>query len=505
MKKTKTTKTTTKPAARVRALKPAGARAVAKPNKRIDLQRSIMLREVKDAPDWLTRDITRVIPQLSDVLDGLLRDTDELLLADAGAYDFVYDDDQIAASLDNAFLPVGQATFNFEAPAAESQALIPAMQMYCLRRPGWSELIQDLCYAEVEGLRLSRMVWKNVGTLNDPIFVVDRFTPKDKRRFRPGDPDWKNVYLIDDGAAPVGMAGGQGPTGFRRPLVREHFIVHRWRNTEDRNGWGKGIGARLYRLAKYRRPLIHLLLQTLENLGGGIRYVQASNDGVKGYTPGEWSTAVEAIRKELDEAKSGDTVILPPGFQAQVFFPQGTVGEALQKAVDGYVDQQIGKTINGATLTEDQGRVGSYGLGKEHSKTVWRRLQARAERVAETLQTDYVQTWLFYNPWVYAAAGVPSNTPAPILRATVSGGDSLIERSQVVNLSKAPILKSEYYSAHGVTQPTEEQIAAGETITPATAGPVPGDPLASPLGGLLGRRAPWNARVIEKASRKGKA
>lgn len=503
MKRAAKTKTTTTKAARGRVQKPAGARSLAIANKRVDLQRQFFLRELKESPDWLTRDITRVIPQLSDVLDGLLRDTDDMLLTNADAYDTIYDDDQIAASLDNAFLPVGQATFTFESPTIESQSLVPFLQMHCLRRPGWSEMVQDICYAEVEGLRITRTVWKNAGDVRNPIFVVERFAPKDKRRFRPADPDWKNVYMVDDGSTPVGMVGALGPSGFRKPLVREHFIIHRWRNTEDRNGWGKGIGARLYRLARYRRPLIHLLLQTLENLGGGIRYVQTANDGVKGFTPGEWQTAVEAIRKELDESKSGDTVILPPGFTANVFFPQGTVGDSLQKAVDGYVDQQIAKTVNGATLNEDQTRVGSQALGREHSKTVWRRLQARADRVAETLQADYVTTFAFYNPWIYAAAGVPSNTPLPILRASVSGGDSLIERSQVVNQSKAPILKSEYYSAHGATQPTQEQIDAGETVTPNT-GTTPNDSPTSPFGGI-GRKAPWNARVAERANRRGKS
>jgi len=476
---------------------------MAKPGKRIDKERTKLVRMLPHDPDLLTKDVTRVIPQLVDVIDGLLRDTDDLLLTNPDAYETIYDDDQIATSLDNAFMPVGQASWTFEAPSTDSQKLVPYLRTYCLGVPGWDTMIQDMCYAEVEGARLSRMVWRNVGSLREPVFVVKQFIPKDKRRFRPGDVDWQNLYLVDDGSRPVGMAGAMETSGFRKPLVREHFIVHRWRDTEDRNGWGRGIGARLYRLAMYRRPLFHLLLQTLENLGGGLRYVQAKNDQVKGFTPAEWDSAVDLIRKELDEAKSGDTVILPPGFEATIFFPQGTVGDALQKAIDGYVDQQIAKTISGATLQEDQARVGSQALGKEHSKTVFRRLQARAGRLSETLDHDYIRVWLFYNPWVYAAAGVPITTPQPKLQASVQGGDSLLERSDVVNKSRAPVLLNEYYQAHGITPPTPEQIAAGETITPATSTtPLPGQ--SDPLLSMIGRtRAGWAGRVMHRALTNG--
>lgn len=442
-------------------------RAIAKPVDSLTAERELHRKMLKSSADLLTQDITRLIPQAMDVLDGLLRDVDEVLALDPDAYDEIFDDDQIATSVDNAFLPVAQAKFFFQAKAPESKALVPYLSEYCLDRPSWADLVMDLCYAEITGVRLSRMVWKNEGTYQDPIFNVRQFIPKDKRRFRPGDPEWENIYLIDSGEFGTGISGTYNTTtNFQKALERNHFIVHRWRNTEDRNGWGKGIGARLYRLAKYRKPLIHLFLQALENMGGGLRYVEADGDKLKAYSPADWDTLSGSIRDVLTEAKSGDTVVLPPGFKANLFFPPESVGKAIQTAIDEYLDSLIERTINGVDRKQDQSRLGSAQFGKEMSKTAWRRHQFRGTKIAETLSADYIQEWVRNNPWVWDRAGVPFLTQLPKLKCFVPGGDALKERAEVVNMHRGPVLKSEYFEAHGLTEVSQEDIDADLAFTP---------------------------------------
>lgn len=476
-------------------------RALAKPVLRVDKEAQKRLKLLPRERDLLTRDVTRLIPQLIDVLDGLLRDTDDVLQTDPDAYDIIFDDDQIATSIDNAFLPVAQARWSFTSRSAEQAALASVLNEFVFLANGFDAMIQDALYAEICGVRIERMIWRNAGDLRDPVFLVRDFVPKDKRRFRPADENWENMYLVDAGNIPQGIAGVQLNSGFRKPLVRENYIVHRWRNTEERLGWGKGIGARLYRLAKYRRPLIHLLLQTLENSGGGIRFVETEGQAFVGRNVTEQTEFVEAVKKQLSNAISGDTIVLPPGVKANLFFPPDSVGKAIQEAVDGYIDQQIAKTISGATLQEDQAKVGSYALGKEHSKTTHRRMQFRADRLCETLDHDYVRVFALYNPWIYDRAGVPIDTPLPKLKAAVPGGDGIEERARVINMSKAPVLLSEYHEAHGTTQPTQEQIDAGETLVPSQSAPampgLPGDDSQGGQGklaqlfGQRARRAPW--------------
>lgn len=479
-------------------------RAMARPGRRADKEAFARLAMLPQQRDRLTKDITRLIPQMVDLLDGLLRDTDEILQSDPDAYDVIFDDDQIATSLDNAFLPVAQARWTLSSRSPEQAALASVLNEWLFNVDGWDAMIHDCCFAEVSGIRIQRTLWTNVGSLRRPVFLPRGFTPKDKRRFRPADPDWNEMYLVDRGVQPQGVSGVQA-TGFRKPLLRENFIVHRWRDTEERHGWGKGIGARLYRLAKYRRPLIHLLLQTLENSGGGIRFVETDMAAFTGRSVSEQVSFVEIVKEQLKNAISGDTIVLPPGVKANLFFPPESVGKAVQEAVDGYIDQQIAKTINGATLQEDQTQVGSYALGKEHSKTAHRRMQFRADRIAETLDHDYVRVFLWYNPWVYEQAGVPINSQPPKLKASVPGGDAVKERAEVINLSRAPILLPEYYEAHGATQPTKEQIDSGQVITPMDlqaqgANAFPGMPNVNSLLSRS-RRQPWWAGLREECGR----
>lgn len=483
----------------------AAYRAIAAPVASLEAERLAHQRLLKDGADLLTRDITRLIPQATDILDGLLRDVDEVLEYDAGAYDEIYDDDQIATSLDNAFLPVAQAKFSFGATRSDSKKLIPYLTDNVLARPGWVTLIQDLCHAEVTGVRLSRMVWANEGNYRDPVFNVVKFIPKDKRRFRIGDPDWENLYLVDPGQFGTGNAGVYSSVGFRKPVERDNFIVHRWRNTEDRNGWGKGIGARLYRLAKYRKPLIHLFLQALENMGGGLRYVEADGNQLKAYTPADYLSLATAVQTVLDEAKSGDTVVLPPGFKANLHFPPDSVGKSIQSAVDDYFDAVIERTINGIDRKQDQSRLGSAQLGKEMSKTAWRRHQFRGTLIAETLGPNYVRVWVKNNPWIYDAAGVDYGTPLPKLNVMVPGGEALLERAQVVNQCRGPVLKSEYYEAHGLTEVTQSDIDAGMVIEPgaAPAGGLDEDPITAILNGRS-QGPTWAFRSILKQLERGR-
>lgn len=485
----------------------AAFRAMAAPVEQLERERTAHWRLLQSSADLLTSDISRLLPQATDILDGLLRDVDEVLEFDIGAYAEIYDDDQIATSVDNAFLPCAQAKFSFTAKNQNSKKLIPILVDHVLDRPGWLSLTQDLLHAEITGVRISRMVWANEGSFHDPIFNVVRFVPKDKRRFRPGDPDWKNLYLVDPGQFGTGTAGVYSSVGFRKGLERDNFIVHRWRNTEDRNGWGKGIGARLYRLAKYRKALVHLFLQALENMGGGLRYVEADGNQLRSYTPADYQALATAIKTVLDEAKSGDTVVLPPGFKANLFFPPDSVGKALQTAVDEYVDAVIERTINGIDRKQDQSRLGSAAFGKEMSKTAWRRHQFRASLVAETLAEDYVRVWAKNNPWIWDAAGVPYLTPLPKLNVMVPGGDALKERAEVVNLCRAPVLKSEYYEAHGLTETSDDDVEAGLTVEPLAMAPAqPGmdtDPFASILGGRSAGPS-WAFRSMLKAMSRGR-
>ena len=164
-------------------------RAMSPPAKTAERGRLLDLKLRDKERERLTKDTTRVIPQLMDILDGLLADPDDLLLKDVDGYDKIFNDDQIAASLDNAFLPVSQATWGFKAADDDQMALVPFLTRHAIEVAGFGELILDLCYAEVEGIRISRTVYENVRSLREPLFEVREFVPKDKRRFRPGDPE----------------------------------------------------------------------------------------------------------------------------------------------------------------------------------------------------------------------------------------------------------------------------------------------------------------------------
>lgn len=462
---------------------PEADRKLANPQKDASADRLEALRLQDQQFTMLLRDTERVIPQIVDIVDGLLRDTDELLRTDPDAYETIYDDDQITATLDSEYLHVAQAEWTFDdCGNPDSAKLVPVLKRYCLNRPGWSEMIQQLCHAEVTGIAIVRKVWQiepqpgysEADKLAFPMYVIkDRsgWVVKDKRRYRPGDPEWANMYLTDSGLSPVGIGGVFGnSTGFRKPVDRDDYIVYAWRNTEDRNGWGDGrLGARLYRLAKYRRPLFHLLLQALENSAGGIRYATLDPEFFAGKGSNQ-TAAMTAVRNALRDAISGDTIVFPPGVKPELWFPPSTVGDALLKAIDGYIDGMVQKQISGITSGEGDEDKQSYAYGKEVAKKAYRRLVARAGRIAEALDIEYVRHWLELNPWAYAYAQCPPETPRPKLRAQVPGGDDMQQKANVLNNAKVPIEQDYYARELGLQIAPPEALAQGRAFIPALVG-----------------------------------
>jgi hypothetical protein len=195
------------------------------------------------AVDTLTRDISAMIPRFEDVIYGHILDPDEVLLKDPDGYTKIYQDDQITTSLDNFVLPVAQAKWSFEATESDSQRLIPILTEVALKMRGFKQMLIEAAHAIITGIRIVRPVWKPTSHRGYNALTVKQWGFKDKRRFAPGDPDWEHMYLIDQGVVNTGTF-----TGFQKPLQRDWYILFQWRNTEDRLGWGAGVGLRLLKL-----------------------------------------------------------------------------------------------------------------------------------------------------------------------------------------------------------------------------------------------------------------
>ncbi|MGE3854645.1 MAG: hypothetical protein AB7K09_23130, partial [Planctomycetota bacterium] len=491
------------------------------PKRPMGLQRlnSQLLQLARD-PDRLTADVTKLLPRLSDMIFGLIRDPDELLEKDEDAYDLIFDDDQISASIDNLLLPVAEASWQFHADRADSEKLIEPLKELCLNVFDWDQLVLDLSYALITGMRIIRPVYETRQIYGYDALKPKKFVFKDKRRFRAADPDWEEMYLIDDGFHSTQFTSVGMLTMQPKALNRSWFIIARWRNTEERFGYGKGIGSRLYRLKKVRGPLLKILFEMLETTAGGIRMARPSLEALKGMTKAEQQEWMNTVRDALDNAISADTLVMPPGVEeVNMWFPPDSVGSVILQVVDSYIDQQISKVLSGVTLTEEAQQVGSHSLGKVHSKSAHRRMQLIANWGAGVLNRDYVPAVALYNPWIYEYAGVPRNTPLPQLKAHVSGSDDLTQVAGVANQIRVPVFKNEYLRNVGggmFRLATDADVESGAAFIPGESGPQapgagggmrpsedPNDPLHGLFSGSLFGENKQQGSIKDERKRRG--
>jgi hypothetical protein len=347
------------------------------------------------------------------------------------------------------------------------------------------------CFAYLSGTALSRVVWLSVRERGRWVVKPVEFVLHDKREFSIDRTEWRpdSMYLIDDSETTL---LGQ-IHGFSKAIDRLNYIISRWRNTPETLGWGHGTGDRLYRVAKWRKPLIHLFLQTLEAHAGGIRVASVNADF--GTNDTQQESLLARAKQEFENAISLDTIAMPAGIDLKVIFPPGESMNAIVNAINGYLDPMISKIINGAPLMEQTGDVGSYALGKVHAAQQHIRMKAQAKMLASEVQTDYIERVLQYNPWIYSVAGVPANTPSPRLVLHVAGGHDQQKAAGVVKTltdSGIDLLKDEVYDLLGFSMPTQAQIAAGEVIEGKAPQATP--PGLDPFGGFglrARRRIPW--------------
>jgi len=460
-----------------------------KPDGTVWLRRQVDERRDPDARDYKSHDIARLLPRTSQLLANLIKDPDSVLDADPEGYKIVYGDDQIATSLDNAFLPIASAKWQFVGSTPDSEKLVgPLTRIGLGQVPGWSAMILHLCQAKVMGASLIRTVWRFVKRRGRWEARPVEFTPCDKRQFAVDRPDWDadSMYLIDDGTSPrLGHI-----YGFAKAVDRENYIISQWRNTQDRFGYGHGIGDRLYRIAKWRKPVIRLLLQTLEAHAGGVRVATVNSDA--GLDEAAQKRVLNSVQQQHEQAISLDTLSMPYGVDLRVIFPPGDLLRSIKEMVDGFLNPQISKLINGVTLTEQPGDVGSYALGQVHAAQQHMRIQAHAGVIAEELNRDYVPQLLENNPWIYDEAGVPRDTEPPRIVAKVAGGHDRTKAATLVQTllnSGIDLVESDVYEQTGFEQPTDEQRAAGRVISGKSL-EAPTDPLA----GLFRSRIPWRSR-----------
>lgn len=469
-----------------------------KPDAQAWARKEVEKRRDPGQRDWKSSDFARLLPRTWELINNLIRDPDSVLADDPNGYAVIYGDDQIATSLENAFLPIANAQWSYTSTDPNSRKLIPALTKLGLKDPpGWATMIQHLCQARVMGASLIRVLWKPRKRLGRWEMRPVDFTPYDKRQFAISRPEWQedSMFLIDDGFSPrLGYI-----YGFAKAVDRKNYIVSKWRNTQDRFGYGQGIGDRLYRHAKWRKPIIHLILQTIEAHAGGVRVATIDSD--QGLSEDDQARLLDQVREAFANAISLDTIAMPAGVNLQVLFPPGDLLRSIREMVDGFLQPQISKIINGVTLTEAPGNVGSYSLGQVHAAQQHMRIQAHANLIAEDLDRDYTPQLAQNNPHIFRDAGVPDDTELPKMSVKVPGGHDTKEAAAiVVSLLTAGVdlPKSEVMDRVGFSEVTDEMRAAGDVIAgraePSAAPGAGSDPFAS-----LRARIPWHHRRARRA------
>lgn len=154
-----------------------------------------------------------------------------------------------------------------------------------------------------------------------------------------------------------GSYGGQKD----QPLEKENFIIARHAYTVE-NPYGRGYLTEAFWTFVTKKIVKGFMIKLIQRGVEVERWAQCTND--ENLTEQAWDQR-EVIRGALDDFARYSDAVFPPGMELK--YQTGDAG-ALQSELNiiHLFDNYLAKVVLGQTLTTDQGRTGSYELGKIH-------------------------------------------------------------------------------------------------------------------------------------------
>ncbi len=241
--------------------------------------------------------------------------------------------------------------------------------------------LREIMGALEYGISISEIIW----------YVIDRGKYKGKigvKAIKSKNPKYFNIYTDDfDNILKNGIVN-ISTIDYGRQYPTEKFIIYSF-NKQFENVFGKSRIRELYDIWYFKQLWLRAWSIFLEKFGHPISIVKYPRDVSNEVKNRLW----EVIRN----IKLETALMLPQDFEIELKEATSKGADIFLTAIN-YCNTQIRKVILGQTLTTEQGKVGSYSLGKVHFDILLFYIEQLGKDVArKAVNPQLIQRLVDYN------------------------------------------------------------------------------------------------------------
>ena len=404
----------------------------------------------------------------------LVRNPEELLNKDTDGRERVLQNPIVSSQLTDLFSPIISSTTTVE--GFENPIINERLTTVINGIPSFGRMKEQLLYAYITGIRIIELIW-GVRRIDGVAYNVPvDFRPHNETRFAYD--LFGNLWMTQDGYA--GRSGARNnivltKDGGAKRVAWGKCLVHKYRDGDGRNGYGKGEELPLYRLVRAWETALSYWLDYAQNFAQPVRDLAIDKDFLQGQLA-QARSAAEIIEDELEAVENligGDAYAHDSRNTLTNLDTPGNAAKDLFDRLLGKIEESIRFHITGETVTSKGGSdTGSEALARVVQQKPIGRRRSLSEQLDGTLTDQLLEYIIRFN-----GAHFPVKDGAGRVH-TVASELSPADKIATATALRVPVLKSEIYSLAELTEPTDKQINAGETIIPG--GSTGGD--LGPLG-----------------------
>lgn len=298
-------------------------------------------------------------------------------------------------------------------------------------------------YAEVE----YEERWTSLdGTPEMRWYLPCRVKDVDRRRFH-----W--VPKWSDGPGGARVKGGIGLDMFDtnerawKPLgddQRRRLIEYIWENTEDRLGYGRGVWEAMFYTHYFKTGSQKHLMEGLDRFANGV--LKGRLDSLRAASTDLSNTQlVSNMKSELQKMRTEHVIVLGDGDDVEVM-DAPTGGMSLNLEAVRYFAEKVHRLLNGSVRQAGHSvdGTGARAAAETESDTAETFYQFAREDLDAVMDRDLLGGFLYFNTGNFEALGLGQAKRPKFTSEQVRRQDPE-RRVAVMNQSRVPILRSEYY------------------------------------------------------------
>lgn len=436
----------------------------------------------------------------ADLIGLLVRNPDELFAEDPNGYDKVINNPIVASELISLISPIVDAEKVVEGFGDEADGILTNILN---TMPNLEDCIEQLLYSYITGIRLVEIVWGNRHIDGIPFNIPVDFESHDALRFAFDEAG--RLWMTQDGSGGAYANRNDivihelGHAEFVHP---RKMLIHRYRSGDGRNGYGLGEGMALYRWVEFFNACLAIWADYNQSYGRPIKWLKVDHEALEAAIANANESTdsgadsqqayMDELRDKLEMLIEHDVWVDDARNELSLLSPERVPEEIFSKLID-FCILFIKLHVSGETLTSSEGSEGngSYALSQTHMNVQSGRRGRLARGLENTLSNQLLQHIIHFNRGSLPPIPRGSVGRVKILSPKLSPQDRI---DMATNMG-LEVRKSEAHELVDFGVPTEDEIAAGETIKLGGGGGSEPPGGGSPFGDILSQfRRPAPAR-----------